>query len=241
MGPDRLNRVLDEHARVRQAIAKHVRPDPRQPPPARHTGCKALSPHQHGATLWQHLCHGRINLRGKGRPDRARIGVQRSGLYYCRHDGSLIREAAHGFLGLNGVGLSPDETIVYAAETWTSKLWAFEVTGEGTVARGPFIAPARCVCTQPGHVYFDSLAVQANGDICVATLLDGGITVITPEGDGKHVSFPDMMVTNICFGGPDMRDAYLTLSGKGLLIKTRWPEAGLRLNVASYSTAYSRN
>lgn len=165
---------------------------------------------------------------------------QRSGLFYCRHDGSLIREAAHGFLGLNGVGLSPDETVVYAAETWTSKLWAFDVSGEGMVARGPFTAPARCVCTQPGHVYFDSLAVQSNGDICVATLLNGGITVITPQGVSRHVPFPDMMVTNICFGGEDMQDAYLTLSGKGMLVKTRWPDKGLRLNFVPYPAAKPR-
>jgi gluconolactonase len=118
---------------------------------------------------------------------------QRSGLFYCRHDGSLIREAA-----------------------------------------------ARCVCTQPGHVYFDSLAVQSNGDICVATLLNGGITVITPQGVSRHVPFPDMMVTNICFGGEDMQDAYLTLSGKGMLVKTRWPDKGLRLNFVPYPAAKPR-
>jgi gluconolactonase len=48
----------------------------------------------------------------------------RGGLYYAKPDGSLIKEAAYGFVGLNGVGLSPDETIVYAAETETGKLWA---------------------------------------------------------------------------------------------------------------------
>ena len=159
---------------------------------------------------------------------------QKSGLYYAKPDGSLIKESAYGFVGLNGIGLSPDEQVVYAAETLTAKLWAFDIIGEGTVAPGVFVAPTRCICTQPTHVLFDSLAVQANGDVCVATLLNGGITTITPSGVSRHEPFPDMMVTNICFGGSDMRDAYLTLSGTGKLIKTRWPEPGLPLNFAYY-------
>ena len=39
------------------------------------------------------------------------------------------------------------------------------------------------------HVFFDSLAVQANGDVCVATILNGGITTITPAGASKPVSY----------------------------------------------------
>jgi len=156
-----------------------------------------------------------------------------SGLYYGKPDGALVKELAYGMLALNGVGLAPDEKVVYAAETQTSKLWAFEITGPGQIAPGAPGAAGRCVCTQPDHVYFDSLAVQANGDVCVATLLKGGITTITPAGVSSHTPFPDLLVTNICFGGADMRDAYITLSGTGKLIKARWPQAGLKLNYAA--------
>jgi gluconolactonase len=158
----------------------------------------------------------------------------RGGLYYAKPDGSLLKEAAYGFVGLNGVGLSPDERVVYCAETDTSKLWAFDITGEGEVGLGAFGMAGRCVCTQPGHVFFDSLAVQANGDVCVATILNGGITTITPEGRSTHTPLPDPIVTNICFGGADMRDAYVTLSATGKLAKVRWPEPGLKLNFAPY-------
>jgi gluconolactonase len=43
---------------------------------------------------------------------------------------------------------------------------------------------------------------------------------------------PDPMTTNICFGGSDMKTAYITLSGTGKLVATEWPSAGLRLNQA---------
>jgi gluconolactonase len=160
--------------------------------------------------------------------------IERGGVYFAKPDGSRITEVAYGCTGINGIGLSPDEKTVYGAETDTGKLWAFDVTGEGEVAPPPLGAIGRCVAVQPYHCYFDSLAVQANGDVCVATLLNGGITTITPAGVSTHVAFPDPLVTNIAFGGADMRDAYITLSGTGQLIKTRWPEPGLQLNFAPY-------
>jgi len=164
-----------------------------------------------------------------------RRSKDRGGLYYCKRDGSLIKEASYGHVGLNGIGLSPDEKVVYAAETETGKLWAFDITGEGEVARSPLGGPAgRCVAAQPYHCFFDSLAVQANGAICVATILNGGITTITPDGQSTHAAFPDPLVTNICFGGADMRDAFITLSGTGKLVKARWPESGLKLNFNPY-------
>ncbi len=159
----------------------------------------------------------------------------RGGLYYAKPDGSLLKEASFGHVGLNGVGLAPDETVVYAAETETGKLWAFDITGIGEVARSPLGGPAgRCVAVQPYHCFFDSLAVQANGDVCVATILNGGITTITPAGASTHTPFPDLITTNICFGGADRRDAFITLSSTGKLIKARWPEPGLKLNFNPY-------
>ena len=159
----------------------------------------------------------------------------RGGLYWGKTDGSALKEASYGHVGLNGVGLSPDGKAVYAAETETAKLWAFEVSGPGEVVQSPIGGPAgRCVAVQPYHCFFDSLAVQANGDVCVATILNGGITTITPAGVSTHTPLPDLITTNICFGGADMRDAYITLSSTGKLIKARWPEPGLKLNFCPY-------
>ena len=76
----------------------------------------------------------------------------------------------------------------------------------------------------------DSLAVDSAGNVCVATIVNGGITVISPDG-GKieHVPMPDPLTTNVCFGGPDLRTAYVTLSATGKLVSLPWPRAGLRL------------
>ena len=73
--------------------------------------------------------------------------------------------------------------------------------------------------------------VEASGNIAVTTMLTGAITVFAPDGRVvRSVTMPDTHPTNICFGGPDMCTAYITLSRKGELVAMRWPEPGLRLN-----------
>lgn len=160
--------------------------------------------------------------------------LDRGGVYRARPDGSKVEEIAYGGTGFNGIGLSPDERTVYAAETDTGKLWAWDLDADGAVAPLPPGFVGRHVFTYPGHVFFDSLAVEADGRVCVATILQGGVTAIEPDGKWEHHAFPDLIVTNICFGGADMKDAFVTLSSSGKLVKARWPRPGLKLNYAQY-------
>ena len=76
------------------------------------------------------------------------------------------------------------------------------------------------------------MAVDANGNVCVATLGTGCISAINPQGELTAilpVPEPDVMVTNICFGAQDMRTAFITSSGRGILYQTQWHCAGHRL------------
>lgn len=155
------------------------------------------------------------------------------GLYYALPDGSSIQEVAYPILSANGVGLSPDEKRLYVADTEGARLWVFEVEAPGVLKKGVFPAAhgGRCIAGLPGHARFDSLAVTAAGNIAVATLETGHITVFAPDGALlRQIKMPDTHPTNICFGGPDLRTAYITLSAKGELARMRWDEPGLRLN-----------
>jgi len=166
---------------------------------------------------------------GKKHPRSRDMG----GIYYALPDGSSIREVAYGLLSPNGIGLSPDDSVLYVAETETARLWAFDIVEPGIVTKLPFPSPhgGRLVCGLPGFQRFDSLAVQAQGDICVATLVTGAVSVITPLGElRRQLVLPDIYVTNLCFGGPDLKTAWLTLSATGQLVSMPWPEAGLRLH-----------
>ena len=154
------------------------------------------------------------------------------GVYYALADGSKIIEVAHPILTPNGIGLSPDGKTLYVAETETARLWAWDVIAPGVLGKAPFPSPhgGRLMVGLGGFQRFDSLAVDAEGNICVATLVNGSVSVISPGGGLiRQVPMPDMFCTNICFGGPDLKTAYMTLSGTGQLVAMDWPEAGLRL------------
>jgi gluconolactonase len=149
-------------------------------------------------------------------------GKDFGGIYTCLADGSDIKAIKRGTLSYNGIGLSPDEKRVYAADTFQARLYRYDARVE---AQEPTY-----VGTAMGNVAFDSLAVTAAGNICVATLFTGGITTFTPSGETSFLPIPeDASVTNIAFGGEDMRDAYITLSNTGRLVRMRWAEPGLKL------------
>ena len=166
--------------------------------------------------------HGQTRAR-----DRDRTGV-----FYAKADGSEIREVIFPLEGPNGIGLSPDGKALYVAETTTARLWRWTIPEPGRVTIGPGPGPFRgdLVYGGPGKLMWDSLAVEASGNVCIATIIAGGVTVVSPEGRHvEHVPLPDMLTTNLCFGGPGLRQAYVTLSGVGRLLAVDWERPGLRL------------
>ena len=142
------------------------------------------------------------------------------GLFCASPDGSRIARIKSRAFSYNGVGISPDMTTVYAADTFSARLYAFDRRIEEQ--------EGRYVATGQGEVMFDSLAMAASGNVCVATI-GYGVTTITPVGEVRTHAFDDPYVTNIAFGGPDMMDAWLTFSGRGALVRTRWDEPGMPL------------
>ena len=152
----------------------------------------------------------------------------RTGVYYATVDGQHIVEAIFPMEAPNGIGLSPDENTLYVAETPTGRLWAYALAAPGEIDRSqrPFM-----MAQIPDHHMFDSLAVDAEGNVCVATLINGGITIHSADGEfAKHISMPDALTTNICFGGEGLKTAYITLSTTGKLVSCEWETPGLALN-----------
>jgi len=155
----------------------------------------------------------------------------RTGIFYATPDGKSIREMAFPLDGgPNGIGLSPEGDRVYVAETYTGRVWYWELTGPGEIRRNPISANG-------GHLLadlhegeaLDSLAVDVDGNVCVATILKGGITIISPKGEHRRIDTDDLLTTNICFGEKDLRTAFITLSSTGRLVSCDWERPGLRL------------
>src|SRR5262249_59041047 len=133
-------------------------------------------------------------------------------LYYAPPGGEALQQMAFPLLGPNGVGLSPDGSAVYVAETHTGRLWAWELAGPGEVVPAPGSLAVRhggrCLAATPYSL--DSLAVEADGRIVIGAIGDG-IVVVTPDGQEVDVyPIPGDVTTNIAFGGPDMTTAVNT-------------------------------
>jgi gluconolactonase len=155
----------------------------------------------------------------------------RGAVYYARNDGSAISRCIFPLEVPNGVGLSPDGKMLYVAETSTARLFAYELTAPGEIRKGGGPTDwehGRMIFARDHYALFDSLAIDAEGNICVSEIPAGKIVVVSPEGRliEEH-RFDDPFTTNICFGGDDLKTAYVTLSSTGKLIQTRWPRAGL--------------
>ncbi|QFT85232.1 Gluconolactonase precursor [Halomonas sp. THAF12] len=165
---------------------------------------------------------------GKKFDDRLMLGR----VYYAKIDGDFITCAATDLITPNGVGISPIGETLYVSETETSRLWCYPILGEGVLGKEPWPSPngGKLMNGLPGYQRFDSMAVEAGGNICVATLVEGGVNVFSPQGELiESYSAPEGYCTNICFGGDGLKTAYITLSGCGQLLSVPWNRSGLKL------------
>lgn len=167
---------------------------------------------------------------GKIRPRDEDLG----GLYYALQDGSEITEIAYPLSAPNGVGLSPDGSRIYVSETFTGRLWYWDLEAPGVLKQGsdPFTpAGGTLLYGFGGYQWLDSLKVDSEGNVNVGTLITGAISTVSPKGKLiRTIPMPehDPLVSNIVFGGHDLRTAYITSAGRGILYVTEWPVAGLK-------------
>lgn len=165
--------------------------------------------------------HGKIRARER----------DHGGIYYAAPDGSSIAEVIYPLESPNGVGLSPEGDRLYTAETHTGRVLWWPIEEPGVVGRpNPIGHGGLVLAGLPGMQLLDSLGVDSAGNVVVGTLVNGGLTVVPPEGEPvEHIPLPDPMVTNVCFGGDELSTAFVTCSATGKLISIPWPRPGLAL------------
>jgi len=180
---------------------------------------------------------------GKARPRETDRGC----VYYAKADGSFIKPLIFPISVPNGMGLSPDGKTLYVTETETARLWAWDLANPGELVTKPVMTAksphgGTLIHISPVYARFDSLKVEASGNICLANLDRGGITVVTPDGaQASFVPVPgDTHITNLCFGQPDMKSAYVTQAYSGCLVEMDWPRPGLLLNHSSLAHLHSQ-
>ena len=100
----------------------------------------------------------------------------------------------------NGVGLSPDGETIYVCD----------------YAAGTVVAGGTVFATSP-RGSADGLAVDAEGGVWIALGEGKGVARFDPDGEvDRIVDVPADFVSSLCFGGPDLREMFVTIAG-GLL------------------------
>ncbi|MUL64526.1 hypothetical protein BOO86_08640 [Mycobacterium sp. CBMA 234] len=132
----------------------------------------------------------------------------------------------------NGLGVSPDGSVLYHVDSYRRTIWAFDEAGN-----------RRVFADVGGYEGIpDGLAVSADGAVYVA--MAGGGVVLGWAADGTAIAelaVPQPLVTSICFGGRDLRSLFI-LTGVneeypdeqgGSVYVTAAPNAGLAAPVCS--------
>ncbi|MFV0309229.1 MAG: SMP-30/gluconolactonase/LRE family protein [Desertimonas sp.] len=130
----------------------------------------------------------------------------------------------------NGIGLSPDGSVLYHADT-TRGIWAHDYADGQVVNRRLFAGGDGF---QP-----DGLAVDEDGTVWAADVWGpNGVRGFAPDGtEAGRIEVPAPMVTSLCFGGPDRRDLYIVTGGEpgagdGAIYRTRADVAGCAVPLA---------
>lgn len=134
-------------------------------------------------------------------------GVAKLGkLYFVGTDGS-VGVVDEGFELVNGMGLDPQNNILYVTDTLIRTIYAYDLDR----SKG-FVSNKRVFVRVPNNEGLpDGLTVDAQGCIWSAQYFGGEIVRYAPEGKVLNsIRFPAKQITSMCFGGRNMTDLYVT-------------------------------
>lgn len=126
------------------------------------------------------------------------------GVYRVAPDGSVTC-VVRDFTQPNGLALSPNESLLYIADSQDNIIRRFAVQPDGTLTGGELFADMRA---DPRPGVPDGMKVDDTGRLWSTG--KGGVWVFAPDGTRLGVlEFPERPA-NLCFGGPDFSTLYLT-------------------------------
>jgi sugar lactone lactonase YvrE len=157
---------------------------------------------------------GYVDARGRFWAGSMGIGGvrERGSLYRLDPDGSVRRMLSKVSIS-NGIDWSPDNKRMYYCDLALSRIdvFEFELERGGIRNRQPFVE------FPPEIGYPDGLIVDAEGFVWVGIWEGGSVHRYAPDGRlDQIVPVPASQTTKCAFGGPDLKDLYITTAWIGL-------------------------
>jgi len=104
----------------------------------------------------------------------------------------------------NGIEVSPDGKTLYVNESVQRNVWAFPIKPDGSLSE------KRLLKKFEDHG-FDGMRCDVDGNLYITRYGKGTVVKLSPSGEVlKEIDVLGKQPSNICFGGPDGRIAYVT-------------------------------
>lgn len=137
-------------------------------------------------------------------------GMEKHGKLYLVAPGGGVSVVDDGIEVSNGLGFSPDNGILYYADSTARKIFAYNVDSRtGTLSRKRVF-----VKVPESEGIPDGLTVDAQGFIWTAQWYGSQIVRYDPEGKvERRIAMPAKQVSSVMFGGKDLNELYITSAG----------------------------
>jgi gluconolactonase len=121
----------------------------------------------------------------------------------------------------NGIDVSPDGKTLYVNESVQRNVWAFTINDDGT------LSDKRLLKQFPDHG-FDGMRCDVDGNLYITRYGKGTVVKLSPKGEIlREIDVLGARPSNICFGGPDGRTAYVTEVEHTRIVQFRVDRPGL--------------
>jgi sugar lactone lactonase YvrE len=115
----------------------------------------------------------------------------------------------------NGIDVSPDGKTLYVNESVQRGVWAFPIKPDGSLGE-------RQLVKQFDDFGFDGMRCDVDGNLYTTRHGKGTVVKLSPKGEIlREIDVLGANPTNICFGGPDGRTAYVTEVAHRRLVQFR--------------------
>lgn len=132
-----------------------------------------------------------------------------------------VRRVAKDMGTTNGIEVSPDGSKLYVNESVQRNIWSFDISSTGELKNKQLLR-------RFPDFGFDGMRCTVDGSLYVTRHGKGTVVKLSPAGEIlQEVDVLGSKPSNICFGGPDGRTAYVTEMEKGRLVQFRVDQPGV--------------